>query len=537
MKAQQKAQRMFHRSYDWHVWLALVCPFLEAHNGLLIACRRALESALVLAGRGCSPDQLQVLFRICCDPRRFRLITGGPGTGKTYLLRTAQEFLEKNLGIPTHICAYTALAALNANGTTIHRSVPLFKLVARWDPINEKPTMKAGLFKVRFRPKTHLFIDEVSMVDPVIFEQIMFFMHNDVRITCFGDFRQLAPVKPLTDRTFFFETHRIKEFTLSHLRTSHRQHDAYFCDILRLMADNDYQNEDVRQFVRSRQQAFRALNDHERKGLLRLHQDNASVDAWNLQCFEELRTSEPVTIPVQVETVWEMESDEDKRGKKRKKTASRLHRLLDFTDLSLSMMEELLPDLKKALEQYRVQEVKLKEQCIVMFTRNIYRVGCYRNVEEWRNTAKVNTCDIVNGMRARVLRIYAEGVLLWMKISPKDSEEQSLFFPLRTHEVNFYTRYDAQLGTKTTRFAMVKYYPLMLCYAITVHKSQGLTLDSVVIHLTRKAEPNLAYVAFSRCRSSKDVFIAFFEPPMATFDPRILAFDKVCSEAEIRMAH
>ena len=48
-------------------------------------------------------------------------------------------------------------------------------------------------------------------------------------------------------------------------------------------------------------------------------------------------------------------------------------------------------------------------------------------------------------------------------------------------------------------------YPIKLAYAISVHKSQGQTLDNILVDLTKCWMPNLGYVALSRVRSVKDI--------------------------------
>lgn len=61
-------------------------------------------------------------------------------------------------------------------------------------------------------------------------------------------------------------------------------------------------------------------------------------------------------------------------------------------------------------------------------------------------------------------------------------------------------------------------YPLVLCYAITAHKSQGLTLDSVLVDFTNTegkivpVQKGCFYVAITRVRKSDNLFLTKFSP-------------------------
>ena len=67
--------------------------------------------------------------------------------------------------------------------------------------------------------------------------------------------------------------------------------------------------------------------------------------------------------------------------------------------------------------------------------------------------------------------------------------------------------------------------PLALAWAVTVHKSQGLTLDRVELSLERAFEPGMAYVALSRARSMEGLRIVGSVASAALqADPKVLQF-------------
>ena len=64
--------------------------------------------------------------------------------------------------------------------------------------------------------------------------------------------------------------------------------------------------------------------------------------------------------------------------------------------------------------------------------------------------------------------------------------------------------------------------PLILCWAATVHKVQGLSLDAAVMNLGKDVfEPGMAYVALSRVRTLNGVALLNFQPKKMTANKRV----------------
>ncbi len=75
--------------------------------------------------------------------------------------------------------------------------------------------------------------------------------------------------------------------------------------------------------------------------------------------------------------------------------------------------------------------------------------------------------------------------------------------------------------------AEVIQYPLRLAWAVTIHKSQGMSLDSAEIDLSKAFTPGMGYVALSRVRSLEGLYLAGLGPQAFAMDEDIREFDKI----------
>ncbi len=84
--------------------------------------------------------------------------------------------------------------------------------------------------------------------------------------------------------------------------------------------------------------------------------------------------------------------------------------------------------------------------------------------------------------------------------------------------------------------AEVSQLPLRLAWAITIHKSQGMSLDAAEIDLSRSFTPGMGYVALSRVRSLEGVYLGGINQMALAMHPQIYTFDNQLREASEELA-
>ncbi len=442
-----------------------------------------------------SSDQ-QAALKILREESWPILVTGGAGTGKSELLKTlvAQE---RSLGAVA-VAAPTGIAALNVNGLTLHS---LFGL-------GISGIMKPNSFRKTnseyFRDLRLLVIDEVSMIRVDVMnavDQALRFhrqkneMFGGLKLVLFGDPYQLPPVisgndkwednrtkeKVLNRFPFFFHAAAFKERELRvlSLTTLHRQaNDVEFTKALNRIRESNHSHGDLE---------YLTLNSNQQepaRDTLRIFGKNDVVEEWNTERLADLGEVAQKTYAATWETNQELiERFRDYYKRNSGKNVSKLAEM--FSDYEARVKEAQ----KQAHNELNPWEKNLilKEGARVIFTKN-------DPDKRW-----------VNGSTGTVVRLGLASVEVKIDqtdsivdVSPARFEKSAIVWTVNRND-------KVRLSVEVVGW--FKQLPLRLGWAITVHKSQGQTLDSAVLDFTDQYfEKGQAYVALSRVRSLEKLY-------------------------------
>lgn len=417
-------------------------------------------------------------------------LTGKAGTGKTTFLRHLSESTHKR-----HvILAPTGIAALNANGVTIHsqfllpfgtflpdRNLPAElpegvnfytqSALVRKHPLNQKR-------RDVLRNLDLLIIDEVSMLRADLLDAIDSRMRQvkrnygqpfgGVQLLMIGDMYQLPPV--VKDHEWnkmsqyyasphFFEAVGLKQagFVYIELDKIFRQQDDHFISILNNLRNNIVTQTDID-----------VLNSHfleaseDTEDIITITTHNYRADELNRKALDKLETQ---TFYFQAEVDG------------------------DFPEHLFPVLESL----------------ELKEGAQVMFVKNDAENGEY-----------------FNGKLAKVVSIDEESIEVIM-----DGSDEP--YPLKKEkwENKKYTVSSSSKELDEEVVGTYSQYPVKLAWAITVHKSQGLTFERAIIDVGKAFAPGQVYVALSRLTSLDGLILRTrIDQNVVSTDQQVVAFSE-----------
>ena len=403
--------------------------------------------------------------------QQFIFLTGAAGTGKTTLL----ERVKNQLSLKKMVVAPTGIAALNIGGTTINSA---FRIGFDTIPVITKS--KDPRFAKLLRNLELLIIDEVSMVRAPMLDAISqsLQIHRNseepfggVHVLACGDLFQLPPIIKESEERVIYE----------------KYNSVYFFDAhsFKDMAKINY-FELTESFRQEEDQRFCELLNN-----IRIGQDlKSTINQINSNCFDPT-----------------LESDFFMTLTSRKKRAEELN---EYKLSHIEGEEELIKSKEAGdLNENDLpapRELKIKVGANVMFIKNDpegrWVNGTLGTVSECLDKKKKHIKVKINNKTHKVEREE------WNKVRFTYDEDS-----------------DDVLEEVISSF---KQFPIKLGWAVTIHKSQGLTLESCSVDLGAGAfATGQAYVALSRCKNLNSLNLQReLKVSDALVDPDIIDFHK-----------
>ncbi len=419
-----------------------------------------------------SNERLELARRIIEKTGTSLFLTGKAGTGKTTFLRNLRTSSRKRMVV----CAPTGIAAINAGGVTLHSFFQLdFSPFIPGVAARSRQKFNFSKDKLKIiRGMDLLVIDEVSMVRADLMDAVDDVLRRlrdrtkpfgGVQLLLIGDLQQLAPVLKENER------HLLED----------RYKSMFFFDSLALQ-QMPYETIELNEVFRQKDSDFLGLLNAIRED----RADKSVLDRLNSRYIPDFN-------PADDEGYIRLTTHNDAAAKI---NDEKLQMLPTQEHVFECHVEGKFPETSYPADS----ELRLKVGAQVMFIKN--DVGMER--------------AYYNGMIGQVEAIDEEhGVA----VRPQEGGALIHVMPVEWDNVS-YTVDPATKEIVEHREGSFTQFPLKLAWAVTIHKSQGLTFDRAIIDVKRSFAHGQAYVALSRCRTLNGMVLSNPIPPYAIINDK-----------------
>ncbi len=395
-------------------------------------------------------------------------ITGPAGSGKTYLLNQFIAYLREH-NVDVGITASTGIAATHMGGVTIHSWTGLGIKSHVTEHDLEAMTDKKYLAKRMEKVKV-LIIDEVSML-------------HDFRLNLIDQIMQAfkGNNKPFGDVQLVL------------------------CGDFFQLPPVSRQGEPESLFI-YHSESWRSAN----LKICYLEEQFRQTDDAALQVLNGIRRN---LVTPEIRTLLDQSHKRNKKGHIAPPTRLFTHNVdvdqineeelqtIDGTMVTYTMNESgnevLVSMLKKSC--LAPERLRLKKGARVMFVKNNFEAG-------YVNGTLGEVVELKGEYQGPIIKVSKSGELIQVECESWKIEEDGV--------------------TK----AEIKQYPLRLAWAITVHKSQGMSLDAVEVDLSKSFERGMGYVALSRVRTMAGLTILGLNEEALKVNDEVLEYDEILQE-------
>lgn len=405
-------------------------------------------------------EEKQKIFNEMENTNNNIFITGKAGTGKSYLLKYFRENTSKKV----LYTAPTGIAALNIEGVTLHTAFG-------WNNLLDEHEIKISNNKKElFNSTDTIIIDEISMVRVDVFNQIDKILRyatgidkpfGGKQMILMGDLFQLPPVANKEESEFFTDKYGGIFFFNS---------SAY--------KEGKFIFKELEEVFRQSEKVFIDILNNIREGKV------TSDDINNLNKHY---------VPEVPRRVVQVVPKKDEANKINYENLNKID-LQEYTYLANIVIGD---NNLKETDFPCDFTLKLKVGALVMMITND------QEHRRWVN----GTLGIVSKLDINSVTVTINGTDF--EISP---------VPFNKYKCE-YDRNEKKL--KYIVESSVNQYPLILAYAITIHKSQGMTYQQIACNLESCFAPGQAYVALSRCANFDKLYLT------KKVDPRSIITDNI----------
>jgi ATP-dependent exoDNAse (exonuclease V) alpha subunit len=413
-------------------------------------------------------------------------LTGGAGVGKSYTITELIRYYRTETDEQVVALGSTGVSAVNIGGFTIH-SFFVFGIANNFEELDQhdkRSRSRLSELKKILKVTDLIIIDEISMVSASIMEMIHYrltSMGYTGKLIFVGDFFQLPPVQKRNqnpndlfgNKLYAFESDAWKSFA------------PIVIELTEMKRTSDAEFTHILHKVRVGQCDPEVINF-----IMRLYQNHIEDENPTFlfgRNAEVNATNEAKLAAIEAEEHQIYATYQEHHGKVNEKR--------------LSSWKNILPVEEKLV---------LKVGVPVLFTIN-----------KWGKYA--------NGERGIVHKIEDEYIIV---------EKEDIYVRVEPHEFDLLDIQSDDKGKiKSITVATLSQFPLKLAYAVTIHKSQGMSIDNLVCNVDNIFAPSQFYVAISRAVNPKNLRLDFNRGNFTAYLQGIIRVDQRVVDYYTQLGH